>query len=48
MYYLIKETLNPCTVEEIRQAPEQAVAILRTDEWNSVSARLNIETDMDM
>ena len=48
MYYLIKETLTPCSVEEIQQAPEQAAAILRTDEWNNLTARLNIETDMEM
>ena len=40
MYYLIKESLTPCSFEEIKQAPEQAAAILRTDEWNSLSARL--------
>lgn len=47
MYYLIKEVLTPGTVEEIKQAPEQAAAILRTEEWSSLTARLNIETDME-
>ena len=48
MYYLIKEALTPSTIEEIKPAPEQAAAILRAEEWNSLSARLNIETDMEM
>ena len=48
MYYLIKEALTPCTIEEVKRAPEQAVAILRTEEWNNLSARLNIETDVEM
>ncbi len=48
MYYLIGNTLEPCSADEIQKTDKQAVAILRTEEWNSLTARLNIETDMEM
>ena len=48
MYYLISSTLEPCSKEDILKTDKQAVAILHTEEWNSMSARLNIETDMEM
>lgn len=48
MYYLIGSTLEPCTKEDILKTDRQAVAILSTEEWNSVSDRLNIEPDMEM
>ena len=48
MYYLISSTLEPCSKEDILKTDKQAVAILHTEEWNSMTARLNIETDMEM
>ena len=48
MYYLIGTTLEPCAKEDILNTDKQAVAILHTEEWNNLTARLNIETDMEM
>ena len=39
MYYLIGTTLEPSTKEDILKTDKQAVAILHTDEWNSLTAR---------
>ena len=48
MYYLIGTTLEPCTKEDVLKTDRQAAAILSTAEWNDLTARLNIETDMEM
>ena len=33
MYYLIKESLTPCSAEEIRTGGAQYVAVLTAEEW---------------
>ncbi len=48
MYYLIGTTLEPCAKEDVLKTDRQAAAILSTAEWNDLTARLNIETDMEM
>ena len=49
MYYLIKEALIPCAVDEIiNNAREQYVALLTSDEWKQNCARFNMGIDMEM
>ena len=48
MYYLIKETLVPCKAEEIKNAAEQYVAVLTSEEWKARSGEFNMGIDMDL
>ena len=50
MYYLIGETLTPCTQREALARPEgtACVAVLSAGEWKRGGAALGIETDMEM
>ena len=50
MYYLIKESLTPCTPEELRNAGEgnQYVAVLTTEEWKQRQDCFDMLIDMEM
>ena len=50
MYYLICESLKPCTLEELRAARgrEQFAAVLTVAEWRERKAELGIETDIEI
>ncbi len=50
MYYLIGETLTPCTLAEAKAHPQgrAAVAVLTREEWRKVCPELGIETDIEM
>ena len=50
MYYLIQETLTPCTEKEICQNGVQYAAVLTAQEWqtqrNSFDMLIDMEIDM--
>ena len=50
MYYLIKESLTPCTPEELKNAGEgtQYVAVLTTAEWQQRQDCFDMLIDMEM
>ena len=50
MYYLIRESLTPCTQEELRNAGEgtQYVAVLTTEEWKQRQDCFDMLIDMEM
>lgn len=48
MYYLIKEALTPCSMDEIKNAREQYAAILTSEEWKEKCAEFNMGIDMEM
>lgn len=48
MYYLIKEALVSCRLDDISNAKEQYVAVLSSDEWNQNCAKFNMGIDMEM
>ena len=50
MYYLIKETLEPCSREQIRTGEAQYVALLTSQEWKQQcdSFDMGIDLDLDM
>lgn len=48
MYYLIKEALTPCRMDEIKNAREQYAAILTSEEWKEKCADFNMGIDMEM
>ena len=48
MYYLIRETLEPCRAEDIAQADAPYVAILTRDEWLRDREKFGMGIDMDV
>ena len=48
MYYLIKESLTPCSAEEIRTGGAQYVAVLSAEAWQRERERFDMLIDMDM
>ena len=48
MYYLIKESLTPCSAEEIRTGGAQYVAVLTAEAWQRERERFDMLIDMDM
>ena len=50
MYYLIRESLKPCSFEELIAArgSEQFAAVLTVAEWRQQKAGFGIETDIDI
>ena len=47
-YYLIKESLTPCRLEDILQSSAQYAAVLTTEEWLRQLERFDMMIDMDM
>ena len=48
MYYLIRESLTPCSPDEIREGSFQYVALLTAREWEEQRDRFDMMIDMDM
>ena len=48
MYYLIKETLEPCGKEDLFHAEVPFAAILTSAEWDRQREDIGIEIDMEM
>ena len=48
MYYLIKQTLEPCTAEACRSDGAQYVAVLTTEEWTRDRERFEMGIDLDL
>ena len=48
MYYLIRETLSPCTEEELRTFGEPFAAVLTSAEWNVKRDLFDMGIDLDL
>ena len=48
MYYLIKERLTECTLEEALAKKEQFVAVLTLDEWKKHRAEFDMGIELDI
>ena len=48
MYYLIKESLTPCSEEEIHEGSAQYVTVLTTQEWQRERESFDMLIDMEM
>ena len=48
MYYLIKESLEPCTASEIENTGTQFAAVLSSEEWNRHCPEFSMDIDMEM
>ena len=47
-YYLIRESLTPCRLDDIRRGGAQYVAVLTADEWQKQQDTFDMMIDMDM
>ncbi len=48
MYFLIKQTLEETTLEELRNAEEQYVAVLSFEEWKNSNSVFDMGIDLDI
>lgn len=48
MYYLIKETLTKCTLEEALSGKEQFVAVLNLEEWNDQKTLFDMGIELEV
>ena len=48
MYYLIKESLEECTIEEIKYSGSQYVALLTSEEWYKYRESFEMGIDMEL
>lgn len=48
MYYLIKNKLEKCAQEEVRQAAEPFVAVISLDDWDKLRDMFHVDIDMGM
>ncbi len=52
MYYLIRDTIVPCSAEELRQSGQQYVAVLTQEEWSrdrdSFDMGIELEPELDV
>ena len=47
MYYLLKETIMPCTVEEIAGGESQYVAVLTPEQWQTERERFDMGIELE-
>ena len=48
MYYLIKESLTPCTMRELQSGEAQYAAVLTAAEWQQQRDQFDMLIDMEM
>ena len=48
MYYLIREVLTECTMEEALENEEQFVAVLTLDEWNDAREKIDMGIELEV
>ena len=48
MYYLIKETLEPCDLKDIEERKAPFIAIVTTEEWNEHRESFHMEMDREI
>ena len=47
MYYLIRDTLEECTLEDCRRREAPYVAVLTTEEWQAERADFDMGIDLE-